>query len=131
MRRGIAIIAMNACELYKNNYRVACLKTPEQIATELRLRFASALLQSAACKKVTLNYAPLNQGIGKEYEDGWRLSFNIGIDGGEIDYSNSDWQIIDNKTKKRFGEGSLKDAVEAATRICTVATGQGGSVSQN
>jgi hypothetical protein len=52
------------------------------------------------------------------------------IDEGDIDYSNSEWQIIDNKTQKRLSQGPLKDAVEAATRIWIVATGQGGSVSQ-
>ncbi|MGC2830249.1 MAG: hypothetical protein WB994_11465 [Candidatus Acidiferrum sp.] len=65
----------------------------------------------------------------KDYENGWSLSFNVGIEGGDIDYSNSVWQIIDVKTKKRFGEGPMKDAVEAAARICTVATGMGGKVS--
>ena len=121
--------AMNACEIYKKNYNIACFKTPEQMATELRLRFASAVLQSPACKDVTITNEPLGERNLKDYEGGWSLSFNVGIDGGDIDYSNSEWQIIDNKTKKRFSEGPLKDAVEAATRICTVATGRGGSVS--
>jgi hypothetical protein len=120
--------AMNACEIYKKNLSVACIKTPEQMATELRLRFASAVLQSPACKDVTITNELLGERNLKEYENGWSLSFNVGIDGGAIDYSNSEWQIIDNKTKKRFGEGPLKDAVEAATRICIVATGHGGSV---
>jgi len=121
--------AMNACEIYKKNLSVACIKTPEQMATELRLRFASAVLQSSACKDVTVTNEPLGQQNMKRFEVGWSLSFNVGIDGGDIDYSNSEWQIIDNKTQKRFGEGSLKDTVEAAERICTVATGKGGSVS--
>jgi hypothetical protein len=122
--------AMNACEIYKKNLGVACITTPEQMATELRLRFASAILQSPACKDVTItNEPPLGERNLKDYEGGWSLSFNVGIDGGDIDYSNSEWQIIDNKTNKRFSEGPLKDAVEAATRICTVATERGGSVS--
>jgi hypothetical protein len=126
--------AMNACELYKQNYGVACFKTPEQIAEELKLRFSSAVLQSPACRDVAVSYEPLGKQNLKAYEDGWSLSFNVGIDGGDIDYSNSEWQIIDNNAKKRlnekrFSEGPLKDAVEAATRICIVATGQGGSVS--
>ena len=121
--------AMNACEIFKKNFGVACVNTPEQMATELRLRFASSVLQSPACKDVMITNEPLGAQNLKEYENGWSLSFNVGIDGGAIDYSNSDWQIIDNTTKKRFGEGPMKDAVEAATRICTVATGQGGSVS--
>src|SRR5712692_43924 len=110
--------AMNACEIYKRNYKAACFKTPEQISTELRLRFASAIRQSAACKDVTVSDEPLGQQNMKAFENGWSLSFNVGIDGGDIDYSNSQWQIIDNKTKKRFGEGPMKDAVEAATRVC-------------
>jgi hypothetical protein len=122
--------AMNACEIYKKNLGVACIKTPEQIATELRLRFASAVLQSPACKDVTITDEPLGQQNMKAFDGGWSLSFNVGIDGGDIDYSNSEWQIIDNKTKKRFGEGPIKDAVQAAARICTVATGMGGTVSQ-
>jgi hypothetical protein len=121
--------SMNACEIYKKNLGVACIKTSEQMATELRLRFASAVLQSPACKDVTITNEHLGERNLKEYEGGWSLAFNVGIDGGDIDYSNSEWQIIDNKTKKRFSEGPLKDAVEAATRICTVATGRGGSVS--
>ena len=122
--------AMNACEIYKKNLSVACIKTPEQMATELRLRFASAVLQSSACNDVTVTNEPLSQQNMKRFEDGWSLSFNVGIDGGDIDYSNSEWQIIDNKTDKRFSEGPLKDAVEAATRVCIVATGRGGSVSR-
>jgi hypothetical protein len=105
---------------YKKNLGVACIKTPEQIATELRLRFASAVLQSPACRDVTITNEPLGERNLKDYENGWSLSFNAGIDGGDIDYSNSEWQIIDNKTKKRFGEGPMKDAVEAAARICTL-----------
>jgi hypothetical protein len=121
--------ALNACEIYKKNLSVACIKTPEQMATELRLRLASAVSQSPACKGVTVTNKPLAERDLKDYENGWSLSFNVGIDGGDIDYSNSEWQIIDNKTVKRFAEGQFKDPVEAATRICTVATGRGGSVS--
>jgi hypothetical protein len=121
--------AMNACELYKKNLGVACINTPEQMATELRLRFASAVLQSPACKDVTITNEPMGASNTNEYQSGWNLSFNVGIDGGAIDYSNSVWQIVDIKTHKRFSEGPLKDAVEAATRVCTVATGRGGSVS--
>ena len=122
--------AMNACEIYKKNLGVACIKTPEQMATELRLRFASAVLQSPACKDVAITDEPLSERNLKDCENGWSLSFNVGIDGGGIDYSNSEWQIIDVKTRKRFGEGPMKDAVESAIRICIVATGRGGSVSQ-
>jgi hypothetical protein len=122
--------AMNACEIYKRNLSVACINTPDQMATELRLRFASAVLQSLACKDVTITNEPLGEKNLKDFENGWSLSFDVGIDGGAIDYSKTTWQIIDNKTKKRFGEGPMKDAVEAATRICIVATGRGGSVSQ-
>jgi hypothetical protein len=120
--------AKNACEAYRKNHSIGCIKTPEQIATESSLRFSSSVLQSSACKDVTISYALLGEGNLKEYERGWSLSFNIGIDDGDIDYSGSDWQIIDNKTNKRFSEGSLKDPVGAATGICIVAAGQGGSV---
>ena len=122
--------AKNACEAYQERYNVGCFKTPDEIATELKLRFASSILQAPACKDVTISYEPLNEKNLKAYEDGWDLSFNIGVDGGDVDYSNSIWQIIDGRTKKRFAEGPLKDPVEAATRVCTVVTGQGGSVSQ-
>ena len=122
--------AMNACEIYKRNLGVACINTPEQMATQLRLRLASAVLQSPACKDVTITNELLDEQNMKAYENGWSLSFDVGIDGGDIDYSNSEWQIIDNKTKKRFGEGPLKDPVEAATRVCIVATGEGGSPSK-
>lgn len=121
--------AMNACEIFKKNSGVDCIKTPEQMATELRLRFASSVLQSQACKGVIITSEPIGAQNLKDYENGWSLSFNVGIEGGDIDYSNSVWQIIDVKTKKRFGEGPMKDAVEAAARICTVATGMGGKVS--
>jgi hypothetical protein len=100
------------------------------MATELRLRFASAVLQSPACKDVWITNEPLSQQNMKAFEGGWSLAFNVGIDGGDIDYSDSEWQIIHNNTKKRFSEGPLKDAVEAATRVCIVATGKGGSVSR-
>jgi len=120
--------AKNACEIYKRNYNVACIKTPEQMATELKRRFASAVLQSPACKHVAISYAPVGEEDMKDYLDGWNLTFNVGIDIRDIDYSNSAWQMLDNKTKKRF-QGPLKDAAEAATQICTVTTGRG-SISQ-
>ena len=120
--------AKNACEIYQRNLNVACIETPEQIATKLKLRFSSSVRQTPACNDVTISYEPLGKNNLKDFEDGWSLSFNVGIDGGAVDYSNSEWQVIDNKTRKSFGEGPLKDAVEAATRICVVATGNGGSV---
>src|SRR5260370_42055436 len=92
--------AMHACEIYKKNLSVACIKTPEQMASELRLRFASAVLQRPACRDVTVTNEPLGERNLKDYEDGWSLSFNVGIDGGDIDYSNSEWQVIHHKTKK-------------------------------
>ena len=122
--------AKNACEIYKRNYNAACIKTPEQMATELKLRFASAVLQSPACKHVTISYTPVGEEEDiKDYLGGWSLTFNVGIDIRDIDYSNSVWQMLDNKTKKRF-EGPLKDAAEAATQICIATTGLGSSVSQ-
>src|ERR1700737_1750774 len=78
--------AMNACEIYKKNLGVACIKTPKQMATELRLRFASAILQSPACKDVTTTNELLGERNLKDYGGGWSLSFNVGIDGGDIDY---------------------------------------------
>jgi hypothetical protein len=64
---------------------------------------------------VTISYTPLGKENMNDFENGWSLSFNVGIGGGAVDYSNSEWQVIDNKTQKRYGEGPLKDAVEAAT----------------
>jgi hypothetical protein len=119
--------AMNACNSYKQSAGVACINTPEEMAAELRSRFSSAVLQSPACKDVTINYDTFG-GDKPNAHGGWSLSFNVAIGGGAIDYSNSAWQIIDIKTNKRFSEGPLKDAVEAATRVCNVATGRGGSV---
>jgi len=121
--------AKNACETYKRNSTVACIKTPKQMATELKQRFASAVLQSPACKQVRISYEPVGEENLKDYLDGWSLAFNVGIDSRDIDYSNSAWRMLDNKTKKRF-EGPLKDAAEVATQICIAATGRGGSVSQ-
>jgi hypothetical protein len=122
--------AMNACYSYKQNAGVACINTPEQMAAELRSRFASAVLQTPTCKDVTISYDTFG-GYKPNPQGGWSLSFNVAIDGGEIDYSNSDWQIIDIKTNRRFSKGSLKDAVEAARRVCTVVTGRGGSVAND
>jgi len=70
--------ATNACEIYKRSLGVNCIKTPEQMATELRLRFASAVLQSPACKDVTITNEPLGEQNLKEYESAWSLSFNVG-----------------------------------------------------
>jgi hypothetical protein len=120
--------AKNACQIYKRNYNVACVKTPEQMATELKRRFASAVLQSPACKHVRISYEPVGEVDMKDYLSGWSLTFDVGIDIRDIDYSNSAWQMLDNKTNKRF-EGPLKDAAEAATRICIATTRRCGSVS--
>jgi hypothetical protein len=121
--------AKNACETYKRNSTVVCIKTPEQMAAELKQRFASAVLQSPACKHVGISYEPVGEESMKVYLDGWSLTFNVGIDSRDIDYSNSAWRMLDNKTKKRF-DGPLKDATAVATQICIAATGRGGSVPQ-
>jgi hypothetical protein len=110
----------NACDIYKRNYGTACLKTPEQMATELKVRLASGAQQSRACANVNISYELVGEERMKEYLEGWSLTLNLGIDGREIDYSHSVWTMLDNKTKKRF-EGLLRDSVEAATQICSVA----------
>lgn len=115
--------AKNACDIYKRNYNVACIKTPEQMATELKRRLASAVLQSPACRHVTISYEPVGEEDMKDYLIGRSLTFNVGIDIGDIDYSNSAWQMLDNKTKKRF-EGPLEEAAEAARQICIATTGR-------
>jgi len=119
--------AKSVCEMRQKNTGVACIDSPEQIATGLKLRFSSAVRQATACKNVTVNYGFVIKNLD-EFKSGWSLSFNVGIDDGATDYSNSEWQIIDNKTQKKYGEGSLKDAVEAATRICVLATESGGVI---
>lgn len=121
--------AKNACDMYKRNYEAACFKTPEQIATELKLRLASAFLHNRACKNVVIRYEFVDEQDMKDYLDGWRLTLNAEIDGRVIDYSHSVWSMFDNKTKKRF-DGPLADSAEAATEICMVATGRSNSVSQ-
>jgi len=113
--------AKNACDLYERNYGTACLKTPEQIATELKVKLASGAQQSRACDNVTISYELVGEESLKDYLGGWSLTLNIGIDSRDIDYSHSVWTMLDNKTKKRF-EGLLRDSVEAATEICSVAT---------
>jgi len=113
--------AKTACYIYKSHYGGACVKTPEQIATELKLRLASAFLHNRACKNVTISYELVDEENMKDYLEGWSLILNAGIDGRDVDYSHSVWSMLDNKTKKRF-DGSLRDSVEAATQICMAAT---------
>jgi hypothetical protein len=110
-----------ACEIYKHDHNIACIKTPKQMATDMTLRLALAVLQNPACKHVTISYTPVGEENMKSYLAGQSLTFNVAIDGGDIDYSNSNWWMLDNKTKKRF-EGPLKNSVEAATQICVAAT---------
>lgn len=121
--------AKMACDIYKRNYETACTKTPEQIATELRQRLASAVLRSRACENVAINYELVGEENMKDFLGGWSLRLNVGIDGRDVDYSQSAWTMLDNKTKKRV-DGPFRDSVEAATQICLVATRRGGSVSE-
>lgn len=113
-----------SCEIYKSNHDAACIKTPEQMATELRLRLASAVLNSRACKNVAISYALVGEENMKDYLGGWSLTLNVGIEGRDIDYAHSVWSMLDNKTKKRF-DGPLSDSGEAATQICLVAARRG------
>lgn len=122
--------AKNACEISEKNHQRACFQSPEQIANESKVEFLSAFQQTPACKDVSINSAPTNAGKQNGYETGWGLSFNIGLENGEIDYASSEWQIIDNKTLKRFSAGTLKDMNQAATQVCTVVNGRGGSISE-
>lgn len=121
--------AKMACDTYKRNYEAACIKTAAQMATELRQRLASAVLNSRACENVAISYDPVSEPNMKDYLDGWSLALNVGIDGREIDYSQSVWSMLDNKTKKRF-EGSFRDSIEAAAQICRIATKRGSSISE-
>ena len=121
--------AKHACEIYKRSYNVACIKTPEQMATELKQRFASAVLQNPACRHVRISYEPVDEEDMKDYLSGWSLTFDVGIGVRDIDYSSSAWQMLDNKTKKRF-EGPFEDPAKAATQICIATTGRDVSVSQ-
>lgn len=121
--------AKNACQMYKHSYNSACIKTPEQMATELKLRFESAVRQSPACKLVTISYTPVGQEDMKDYLRGWSLTFDVEIEARDIDYSHSVWSMLDNKTKRRI-EGPFTDAVEATTQICILATRRGSSVSE-
>jgi len=121
--------AKNACDTYKRNYEAACLKTSEQMATELKLRLASEVLHNRACKNVAIHYEPVDEENMRDYFAGLSLTLNVGIDDRDIDYSHSVWSLLDNKTKNRF-DGPLRDSVEAATQICIVATIRGSSVSE-
>jgi hypothetical protein len=93
------------------------------VADDLRREFASAFLQSKACRGVSISYDPVGDEAMKDYLSGWSLTFDIGITGRDIDYVHSAWQMLDHKTKRRF-EGTLKDVDEAATQICMLANGQ-------
>lgn len=109
-----------ACDLYKYDHHSACLRTPKQMTADLEARLTSAMLKSPACKHVAINYTPVAPENIKYYLAGWSLTFNVEIDGRDIDYSHSAWSMLDNKTKKRF-DGSLSNSVEAATQICILA----------
>jgi len=115
--------ARNACEVYKRTSNNSCVRIPRQMADDLRREFASAFHQSRACKGVDISYDPVGDEAMKDYLSGWSLTFDIGIAGRDIDYTQSAWQMLDHKTKRRF-EGPLKDADEAATQICMLASGQ-------
>jgi hypothetical protein len=112
-----------ACEIYKRTSNNSCVGTPKQMADDLSREFASAFLQTQACKAINISYDPVNDETKKEYLRGWSLTFDIEIDSRDIDYAHSVWQMLDNKTKRRF-EGSLKDVNQAATQICMLANGQ-------
>jgi hypothetical protein len=115
--------AKNACETYKRTSNNSCVRIPQQMADDLKREFASAFLQSRACKGVNISYDPIGDEAMKDYLSGWSLTFDIGIASRDIDYTHSAWQMLDNKTKRRF-EGPLKDVDEAATQICMLANGQ-------
>jgi hypothetical protein len=125
----------NACELTEKNRNMRCIRTPEEMAADERVRFVSAFQASPACKDVSIytgfDDSPLKLPKDKNEKadkTDWSLSFNVETENGDIDYASSEWQIIDNKTLKRFGEGSLADMNQAASQVCTIITGSGGSV---
>src|SRR6267154_275913 len=117
--------ASSACQLSEKSHRIACLHSPDQIANTLKLKFDSAFQQTPTCRDVTISHDLLKASNLKEYEAAWSLSFNVGLENGEIDYATSEWQLLNNQTPlKQFSEGSLKNMVEAATRVCIVVTGR-------
>ena len=125
----------NVCELTEKNRNMSCIRTPEEMAADERVRFVSAFQASPACKDVSIytgfDDSPLKLPKDKNEnanKTDWSLSFNVGIENGDIDYASSEWQIIDDKTLKHFGEGSLADMSQAASQVCTIVTGSGGSV---
>jgi hypothetical protein len=74
------VVARDRRRTYTRNSTGVGIKTPEQMATELKQRFASAVLQSPACKHVRISYEPVGEESMKVYLDGWSLTFNVGHD---------------------------------------------------
>jgi hypothetical protein len=109
-----------ACDIYKRNHNITCLRTPDQMTTDLQARLTLAVLQNPACKHVTISYTPVSEEKMKDYLAGWSLTFDVGIDDRDIDYSNSAWHMLDHKTKKRF-DGPLRNSADDSTQICLAA----------
>lgn len=112
--------AKTACDIYKRSHNTPCLRTPEQMTTDLEARLTSAVQQNPACKHVIINSDPVAGENMKTYMAGWTLTFDFGIVDRDLDYSNSAWELFDHKTKKRF-DGPLKNSADVATQICLVA----------
>jgi hypothetical protein len=120
--------AKSACEVSAKDHQAPCWQRPEQIANELEDNFIAAFQQSPACQDVSVHPGNLKATNPEAMETGWSLSFNVSMNG-SIDYPGSEWEIIDNKTLNGSA-GTLKDMNEAATRVCVVAAGKGGSISK-
>ena len=122
--------ARNLCKARAVATGIGCVPDGPTLARQLEIQFTSAFQTNSACNGVSLlndYHDPQKDGAKTKLGTAeWALSFNISVENGELIPKDSVWQIIDHNLK-RFAEGDMGDATQAATKVCTMVKNQGGT----
>jgi hypothetical protein len=128
--------ATNACWAAKANHDLgttACMREPKEMVHELEKDFTSGFQENPACRNVKLFHWQNHKGEttdAKYLAANWSIQFTISVQNGELSEADSQWQIIDmpqnNIHRARYADGDMKNAYEAAGRVCRMVKGEGG-----
>jgi hypothetical protein len=124
--------AKNACYAVKQYDHVGCLADPISYSRQVETSFKSAFQSNPACRGVRLidDFHDPNRDAAKTkiVEADWSLMLNTGMSPNEgFSEKESTWQVIRAADSSHYAEGSMADPYRAASQVCTVILGKGGS----
>lgn len=109
-----------------------CIQDSEQMAFQLEKDFASRFQENPSCSNLQLfrGFRDPKTTDAKTSEillnADWTIQFNIAVQDGVPNRTDSTWQISSSKGSFRYADGGLKNFYEAAGQVCRMVKGEGG-----